>query len=206
MSYAVQSHFVFKATLCNFEPHKLLQKTKAGHILRRKCPLLFPSDVLQLLCLSAAFYLAGLSPTTTCCSFSLQAADMLLSGTSMNHRAEAEQSEDITGKTRGHFLFKIWPDFTIIAVLCDVLTCIFKSQSKLHGVALICCCIYWKLQMDTTVSLMSKMERRGDRQENEKKCKRGNWEPDQCQCKKQATGRRLFWSCLIIHTPNSTRT
>ncbi len=54
----------------------------------------FPSDVLQLLCLSAAFYLAELSPATTqhcSCSFGLQAACMLLSGTSVNHRVEAEQ-------------------------------------------------------------------------------------------------------------------
>ncbi len=54
----------------------------------------FPSDVLRLLCLSAAFYSAELSPTTPrccSCSFSLQAAYMLLSGTSMNHRVEAEQ-------------------------------------------------------------------------------------------------------------------
>ncbi len=53
----------------------------------------FPSDVLRLLCLSAAFYLVKLSPTTTrcSCSFGQQAAYMLLSGTSVNHRAEAEQ-------------------------------------------------------------------------------------------------------------------
>ncbi len=84
----------------------------------------FPPGVLRPLCLSAAFYLAELSPATTCCcscSFSLQAAYMLLSGTSVNHRVEAEQSQDITGKTRGHFLHKIWLAFTKIAVLCDVL-------------------------------------------------------------------------------------
>ncbi len=55
----------------------------------------FPPDVLRLLCLSAAFYLAEPSPTTTrccSCSFGLQAAYMLLSGTSVNHRVEAEQS------------------------------------------------------------------------------------------------------------------
>ncbi len=70
----------------------------------------FPPDVLQLLCLSAAFYLAELSPTTAyccSCSFSLQAADMLLSGTSMNHRVETEQSEDIRGKTREHLVHEI---------------------------------------------------------------------------------------------------
>ncbi len=47
----------------------------------------FPSDVLRLLCLSAAFYLVELLWTTThccSCSFSLQAACMLLSGTYRN--------------------------------------------------------------------------------------------------------------------------
>ncbi len=54
----------------------------------------FLSDVLRLLCLSAAFYLAELSSATTrccSCSFGLQAAYMLLSGTSVNHRVETEQ-------------------------------------------------------------------------------------------------------------------
>ncbi len=45
----------------------------------------FPSDVLRLLCLSAAFCLAELSTTTTrCCSVGLQTAYMFLSGTSVN--------------------------------------------------------------------------------------------------------------------------
>ncbi len=104
----------------------------------------FPSDVLRLLCMSAAFYLAKLSPTTTrCCSFSLQAAHMLLSGTSMNLRVEAEQSKDIRGKTRRHFFHKMWPACTKIAVLCDVLPCNVKFYFskprvtvKLHSAAL----------------------------------------------------------------------
>ncbi len=82
--------------------------------------------MLNVKCLQP-FILVKLSPTTTrccSCSFSLQAADMLLSGTSVNHRIEAEQSKDIRGKTRGHFLHKIQADFTKIAVLCDKLTCI----------------------------------------------------------------------------------
>ncbi len=55
--------------------------------------LWFSPDILQLLCLSAAFCSAELSPTTTrCCSFGLLAAYMSLSGTSVNHRDEAEQS------------------------------------------------------------------------------------------------------------------
>ncbi len=52
--------------------------------------------------MTAAFYLAELSPTTTrCCScrFGLQAAYMLRSGTSVNHKVEAEQSQDNRGKT-----------------------------------------------------------------------------------------------------------
>ncbi len=68
---------------------------------------------------------------------------MLLSGTSVNHRVEAEQSYDIRGKTRKHFLCEIWPGFTSTAALCSALKCIVKflcwssrSQSKLHGVAL----------------------------------------------------------------------
>ncbi len=77
----------------------------------------FPSDVLPLLCVSAAFYLVELSPAATrCCSFCLQAAYMLLSGTSVNHRVEAEQSKDIRGKTKGLFLRKIWPGSTKTAV------------------------------------------------------------------------------------------
>ncbi len=52
---------------------------------------------------------------------------MLPSGTSMNHRVEAEQSEDIRGKTLFYFR-KIWLSFTKIAVLCDVETCIVKCH------------------------------------------------------------------------------
>ncbi len=67
---------------------------KLGHILqKKKAGSGFPSDVLRLLALSAAFYLVEMSTTTTCCcSFSLQAAYMLPSGTSVNHRVEAERS------------------------------------------------------------------------------------------------------------------
>ncbi len=73
-----------------------------------KMPSGFPSDALRLLCLSTAFYLVELSQTTAHCrSCSLQAAYKLLSGTSVNHRVEAEQSWDIRGKTRGHFHCKI---------------------------------------------------------------------------------------------------
>ncbi len=99
----------FKATICNFDRDPLLWKpkrctlkcrknsncSKIGSYFMEKMSSGFPSDVLRLLCLSAAFYLAELSLTTTCCcscSFSLQAVCMLLSGTSVNHRVEAEQS------------------------------------------------------------------------------------------------------------------
>ncbi len=87
----------------NFTIHiNMMQKnsnfSETGSHFMEKMSSGFPSDVLRLLCLSAAFYLAELSSTTTCCcSRSLQAADMLLSGTSVNHR----------GKTRGHFVCKI---------------------------------------------------------------------------------------------------
>ncbi len=68
---------------------------KSGHILQRKCPLVFSlmpydrSDCLQ------PFILAELSSAATwcgTCSFGLQAANMLLSGTSVNREFEAEQS------------------------------------------------------------------------------------------------------------------
>ncbi len=41
---------------------------------------------------------------------------------------KTEQSSNIRGKTRGHFLHKIWPDFTKIVVLCDVWMCIVKFR------------------------------------------------------------------------------
>ncbi len=101
----LQKHYVTLTEIYVFEKRNLkmyvnmLHKTvifgKPGHSLGRKCPLVFPSDVLRLLCLSAAFYSAELSPTTSCCcscSFSLQAVYVLLSGTSVNHRVEGEQS------------------------------------------------------------------------------------------------------------------
>ncbi len=69
--------------------------TETGSYFVEKMSSGWPSDVPPLLCPSAAFYLAELSAMTTrccSCSFGLQAAYMLLSGTSMNHRVEAEQS------------------------------------------------------------------------------------------------------------------
>ncbi len=61
--------------------HKTAILVKPGHILWGKCPLGFP--------------LMSCDQTTTrcrSCSFGLQAAYMLHSGTSVNHRVEAEQS------------------------------------------------------------------------------------------------------------------
>ncbi len=95
-----------KATICNFDrdpwlrrsnltmrvntSHKATILVKPGHILQKRMPSLFSSNVL--LCISAAFYSVELSSTTThCCSCSigLQAAYTLLSGTSMHHWVEA---------------------------------------------------------------------------------------------------------------------
>ncbi len=72
--------------------HKTAILVEPGHILQRKCPLVFP--LMSYKCsVSAAFYLAKLSSSTTpCCSFGLLEAYMLDSGTSVNHRVEAEQS------------------------------------------------------------------------------------------------------------------
>ncbi len=87
-----------KATLCNFgrEPsHETTILEKTGHILQRKCPLVFPLLSYDCSAHLQPFILAELSPATTqCCSccFSRQEAYMLLSGTSVNHRVEAEQS------------------------------------------------------------------------------------------------------------------
>ncbi len=119
-----------------------------GHILWKKKSSGFPSDVLQLLCLPAAFYLVELSPTTThccSCSFGLQAAFMLLSGTSMNRRVKAEQSSDIRGKTRED-IFSMKYDPVLLKMLfratyyCASLSFVFRShrsQSSLHNIALI---------------------------------------------------------------------
>ncbi len=125
--------------------HKTAILVKPGSYFTEKMSSGFPSDVLRLLCLSAAFYLVELSPTTTrccCCSFSLQAAYMLLSGTSVNHSVEAEQWEDIRGKTRGHFVHKYDP--VLLKLLFYAMyeraslsfVSLSLSQSKLHSVAL----------------------------------------------------------------------
>lgn len=66
-----------------------------------KMPSDFPTDVLQLLSLTTAFYLAELSSTSTsCCSytFSLQAAYTLLSGISLNHISLKQSSFRTLGK------------------------------------------------------------------------------------------------------------
>ncbi len=141
LCFFLKQHYVTLSVMCSFEkpnlmmhvntPHKATFLVKLGHILQRKCPLVFPlmsSD--SSVCLQPLI-LAEWSTTAACCcscSFSLQAAHMLLSGTSVNHRVEAEWSEDIRGKTRGHFFCNIWPGFTKISVLCNVWTCIIKFR------------------------------------------------------------------------------
>ncbi len=74
--------------------HKTAILVKSGHILQRKCPLVFSLMFDDCSVCLQPFILAELSlATTRCCScsYSLQEACMLLSGTSVNHRVEAEQ-------------------------------------------------------------------------------------------------------------------
>ncbi len=71
--------------------HKTAILVKSGHILY---PLVFPLMSYGCSVCLQPFILAELSPATTrcySCSFSLQAAYMLLSGTSVNKRVVAEQ-------------------------------------------------------------------------------------------------------------------
>ncbi len=75
--------------------HKTAILVKSGHILQTKCLLVFPLMFDDCSVCLQPFILAKLSPATTrccSCSFVLQAACVLLSETSMNHRVEAEQS------------------------------------------------------------------------------------------------------------------
>ncbi len=75
--------------------HKTAILLQLGHILQRKCPLVFPLMFDNCSVCLRPFILAELSPATTpccSCSFGLQAAYTLLSGTSVSHRVEAEQS------------------------------------------------------------------------------------------------------------------
>ncbi len=115
--------------------HKTTILVKSGHILLRKCPLVFPYDVRQLLCLKP-FILVELSPAATrCCRFSLQEAYMLLSRTSMNHRVEAEQSQDIISIKYDLVLLKLlfYATYEIKS-----LSLVFRSSgswSKLHSAA-----------------------------------------------------------------------
>ncbi len=66
----------------------------------------------------------------------------------VNHRVEAKQLKDIRGKTRWNTSCQIWPGFTQIAILYDVLTCILKlSFSKPRvKVKVTCCCFKWLFQ------------------------------------------------------------
>ncbi len=106
-----------KATLYNFDCDPLLRKTKLNdnilllHILQRKCPLVFPLMSSDCSVCLQPFILVELPPAATwCCgcSFGLEEAYMMLSGTSVNQ----------TWAVVGHHLRKIWPGFTQIVVLC----------------------------------------------------------------------------------------
>ncbi len=84
--------------------HKNSKFRKTGSHFMEKMSCGFPSDVLQLLCLSAAFYFVELSPTFTwCCSFGLPAVYMLLSGAlwfqelrQSSHRTPEGKPQDIS--------------------------------------------------------------------------------------------------------------
>ncbi len=104
MHPALKQHYVTLTVTQCFEKQNLmmhinmLHKTailvKLGHILQRKYLLVFPPMFDGCSVCLQPFILAELSPAATrccSCSFSLQAAYMLLSGTSVNHRVEAEQ-------------------------------------------------------------------------------------------------------------------
>ncbi len=120
----------------------MLNKTtilvKLGHILWRKCPLVFPLMSYDCSVCLQRFILAELPPAMTrccSCSFSLQTAYMLLSGTSVNHRVEAVQSEDIISIKYDPVLLKLF------YVTCDRASSSFVcqssgSRSKLRSVAL----------------------------------------------------------------------
>ncbi len=119
--------------------HKTAILVKSGHILHRKCPLVFPLMLDDCSVCLQPFVLAELSPATTwccSCSFGLQEAYMLLSGTSVNHRVQAEQSQDIISIKYDLVLLKL-----LFHATCEPasLRFIFRSsgsQSKLHSVAL----------------------------------------------------------------------
>ncbi len=87
----------------------------------------FPSDVLQLLCLSAVFYLAELSPKTTTAA---AAASVCRQPTCCFQEppwiTELRQSSCTTSKGKPEDIFSIkkWPNFSKIAVLYKVLSCI----------------------------------------------------------------------------------
>ncbi len=80
--------------------------------------------------------------STRCCScsFGLQAAYVLLSGTSVNYKVETEQSQVIRGKTED--ILSIWPALTKIGVLCNALMCIIKFRFSKPRVAVVTLCCF----------------------------------------------------------------
>ncbi len=118
--------------------HKAAVLVKLGHILRRKCPLVFPLMSYDFSVCLQPFILAELSPTTTrccSCSFGLQAAYMLLSGTSVNHRVEAEQSQDIISIKYDPVLLKLLFYATYEHASLSFVFRSSGSWSKLHKVS-----------------------------------------------------------------------
>ncbi len=107
-SYLDFNYSHFKAILCNLDHDSCLWKAKlndahygnfseTGSYFKEKMSSGFPLMSYNCSVCLQPFILAELLPPTvhvSCCScsFCLQAAYMLLSGTSVNHRVEAEQS------------------------------------------------------------------------------------------------------------------
>ncbi len=122
--------------------HKTVILVKLGHILRRKCLLVFPLMFDDCSVCLQPFLLAELSLAITrrcSCSFGLQAAHMLLLGTSVIHRVEAERSKDITSIKYDPVLLKL---LFYVTYESASLSAVFRSsgsRSKLHSVALTCC-------------------------------------------------------------------
>ncbi len=118
--------------------HKTAISVKSGHILQRKCPLVFPLMFDNCAVCLQPFIIAELSPATTrccSCSFGLQAAYMLLSGASVNHRVETEQSLDIISIKYDLVLLKLLFYVTYELASLSLVFLSSGSWSKLHCVA-----------------------------------------------------------------------
>ncbi len=100
---------------------------KPGHILQRRCPLFFFlwCPTTAQLCDSQRILKATRRlPADRSCS---RSSEQLFWTASLHKRLKTDRAVvGFQGKTRGHFLHKLWPGFTSVAVLCDILTCIVK--------------------------------------------------------------------------------